>query len=118
DGMQPGFARRALSRAAPSCPGGVDAGAAVADMPEHDPTLEASLIDALTACDCSQIDLDAFAGLVLGAIGYRNPYGYVRLATTPKATYRIKVSSTGTMVDLAAAWPADAGAEAVWVDFE
>lgn len=118
DGMVPGFARRALRRAAPACPAGVEAGVAVTEMLDHDVTLEGALIDALTACDCSELDLDAFAGLVLGSIGYRNPYGYVRLATSPKAKHRIKVPLAGSMADIAAAWPTNAGDEAVWIDFE
>jgi|JI10StandDraft_1071094.scaffolds.fasta_scaffold106903_1 hypothetical protein len=111
-------AKPPLERAAPRCPGAVGAALAVIENGIHHSASEAALVAAVTACGCEHVDVDALAGLVLGTIAYRNPYGYVRLATSPKAKHRIKVPLSGSMADIAAAWPATAGDEAVWIDFE
>jgi hypothetical protein len=56
-------------------------------------------------------------GLVLGVVGHRNNYEYVRLATNrATAKHRITLPRTATADDLARAWPATAGTDAVWLD--
>ncbi|MBP8810026.1 MAG: hypothetical protein KBG48_15630 [Kofleriaceae bacterium] len=118
--MWTALTKEALTRAAPGCPGAVMAGVTVVDegQTERQPEQEERMLAELAACGCRAVDMDAFTGLMLGLVGYRNPLGWVRLATRPDAAHRVTLPRTATVQALVSAWPADAGDQPVWVEVE
>ncbi len=118
--MWTALTKEALTRAAPGCPEAVMAGVTVVDegQTERQPEQEERMLAELAACGCRGVDMDAFTGLMLGLVGYRNPLGWVRLATRPDAAHRVTLPRTATVQALVSAWPADAGDQPVWVEVE
>lgn len=108
----------ALSEVAPECPAAVQAAMILIrdGRTKRHPEHEEALIAALETCVCDRIKWNDFVGLLLGSVGFRNPYSLLRLATTPNTPWKLTVPADAPLKDIVARWPVGAATEPVWLE--